>query len=90
MIKELENLRGKNMNEKLADWMEKLMTAHAIEEAFKISEDDSKPHPVDDEEIFAITEIGMVTPALVKYSEPFCFSILRVNEKKRLELFTFW
>ena len=42
VMKDLEKCRGKNMStEELADWIGKLVTAHIIEEALKITEDDS-------------------------------------------------
>ena len=44
--------------EELADWIGKLVTAHTIEEALKITEDDSKPSLVDDESSFAVTEVA--------------------------------
>ena len=57
VIKDLEKCRGKNMStEELADWIGKLVTAHIIEEALRITEDDSKPSQVGDESSFAITE----------------------------------
>ena len=58
VMKDLEKCRGKNMStEKLADWIGKLVTAHAIEEALRIDkEDDSKPSQVGDESSFAIME----------------------------------
>ena len=58
VMKDLEKCRGKNMStEELADWIGKLVTAHAIEEAVRIDkEDDSKPSQVGDESSFAITE----------------------------------
>ena len=59
VIKDLEKCRGKNMStEDLADWIGKLVTAHIIEEALRITEDDSKPSQVGDESSFAITEVG--------------------------------
>ena len=59
VIKDLEKCRGKNMSaEELADWIGKLVTAHIIEEALRITEDDSKPCQVGDESFFAITEVG--------------------------------
>ena len=59
VIKDLEKCRGKNMStEELADWIGKLVTAHTIQEALKITEDDSKPGQVGDESSFAITEVG--------------------------------
>ena len=42
--------------EELADWIGKLVTAHTIEEALRITEDDSKPSQFGDESSFAITE----------------------------------
>ena len=57
VIKDLEKCRGKSMStEELADWIGKLVTARIIEEALKITEDDSKPSQVGDESSFAITE----------------------------------
>ena len=58
VIKDLEKCRGKNVStEELADWIGKLVTAHTIEEALRITiEDDSKPSQVGDESSFAITE----------------------------------
>ena len=44
--------------EELADWIGKLVIAHTIEEALRITEDDSKPSQVGDESSFAITEGG--------------------------------
>ena len=59
VIKDLEKCRGKNMStEDLEDWIGKLVTAHIIEEALKITEDDSEPSQVGDESSFAITEVG--------------------------------
>ena len=57
VMKDLEKCRGKNMNTlELADWIWKLVTAHTIEEALRIKEDDSNPSQVGDESSFAITE----------------------------------
>ena len=58
VMKDLEKCRGKNMStEELADWIDKLVTAHTIEEALRITtEDDSKPSKVGDESFFAIME----------------------------------
>ena len=58
VMKDLEKCRGKNMStEELADWIGKLVTAHTIEEALRITtEDDSKPSQVGDESSFVITE----------------------------------
>ena len=58
VMKDLEKCRGKNMStEELADWIGKLVTAHTIEEALRITiEDDSKPSQVGDESSFAIME----------------------------------
>ena len=57
VIKDLEKCRGKSMStEELADWIGKLVTAHTIEEALRITEDDSKPSQVGDESSFAIKE----------------------------------
>ena len=59
VMKDLEKCRGKNMStEELVDWIGKLVTAHIIEEALRITEDDSKPSQVGDESSFAITEGG--------------------------------
>ena len=59
VMKDLEKCRGKNMStEELADWIGKLVTARIIEEALKITEDDSKPSQVGDESSFAIAEVG--------------------------------
>ena len=50
VINDLEKCRGKNMSTlELADWIVKLVTAHTIEEALRITEDDSKPSLVGDE-----------------------------------------
>ncbi|MBR7176624.1 MAG: hypothetical protein IKD26_00225 [Clostridia bacterium] len=57
VIKDLEKCREKNMStEELADWIGKLVTAHTIEEAVRITGDDSKPSQVGDESSFAIME----------------------------------
>ena len=58
VMKDLEKCRGKNMStEELADWIGKLVTAHTVEEALRITtEDDSKPSKVGDESFFAIME----------------------------------
>ena len=59
VMKDLEKCRGKNMSTlELVDWIGKLVTAHTIEEALRITEDDSKPRQVGDESSFAITEVG--------------------------------
>ena len=59
VMKDLEKCRGKNMStEELADWIGKLVMAHTIEEALRITEDDSKPSQFGDESSFAITEGG--------------------------------
>ena len=59
VLKDLEKCRGKNMRtEGLVDWIGKLVTAHTIEEALRITEDDSKPSQVGDESSFAIKESG--------------------------------
>ena len=59
VIKDLEKYRGKNMStEELAAWIGKLVTAHTIQEALRITEDDSKPSQVGDESSFSITEVG--------------------------------
>ena len=58
VMKDLEKCRGKNMStDELVDWIGKLVTAHIIEEALRITEDDSKPSQVGDESSFAITEV---------------------------------
>ena len=48
---DLEKCRGKNMSTaELADWIGKLVTAHTIEEALNLSqEDDSNPRKVGNE-----------------------------------------
>ena len=57
VMKDLEKCRGKNMStEELADWIGKLVTAHIIEEALRITGDDSKPSQVGDGSSFAIME----------------------------------
>ena len=59
VINDLEKCRGKNMStEELADWIGKLVTAHTIEEALRITEDDSKPSQTGDGSSFAITEVS--------------------------------
>ena len=59
VMKDLEKCRGKNMStEELADWIGKLVTAHIIEDALRITEDESKPSQVGDESSFAIAEVG--------------------------------
>ena len=59
VMKDLEKCRGKNMStEELVDWIGRLVTAHIIEEALRITEDDSKPSQVGDESSFAIVEVG--------------------------------
>ena len=59
VMKDLEKCRGENMStEELVDWIGKLVTAHIIEEALRITEDDSKPSQVGGESSFAITEMG--------------------------------
>ena len=59
VMKDLEKCRGKNMStDELVDWIGKLVTAHIIEEALRITEDDSKPSQVGDESSFVITEVG--------------------------------
>ena len=59
VMTDLEKCRGKDMSTlELADWIRKLVTAHTIEEALRITEDDSKPSQVGDESSFAITEVG--------------------------------
>ena len=57
VMKDLEKCRGKNIStEELADWIGKLVTAHTIEEALRITEDDSKPSQVGDDSSSVITE----------------------------------
>ena len=57
VMNDLEKCRCENMStEELVDWIGKLVTAHTIEEALRITEDDSKPIQVGDESSFAITE----------------------------------
>ena len=59
VMNDLEKCRGKSMStEELADWIGKLVTAHTIEEALRITEDDSKPSKVGDESSFDIAEVG--------------------------------
>ena len=59
VMKDLEKYRGKNMStDELVDWIGKLVTAHIIEEALRITEDDSKPSKVGNESSFDITEVG--------------------------------
>ena len=43
--------------EELADWIGKLVTAPTIQEALRITEDDSKPSQVGDESSFATMEV---------------------------------
>jgi hypothetical protein len=58
VIKDLEKCRGKNMStEELADWIGKLITAHTIEEALRITEDDSKPSQIGDESSLVFFDI---------------------------------
>ena len=55
--KDLEKCIGREMSTvELADWIDKLVIAHTIEEALRTTEDDSKPSQVGDESSFAITE----------------------------------
>ena len=57
--KDLEKCIGREMSAvELAEWIGKLVAAHTIEEALRITEDDSKPCQVGDESSFAITEVG--------------------------------
>ena len=59
VMNDLEKCRRKNMSTlELAEWIGKLVTAHAIEEALRITEDDSKPSQVGDESSFSIMEVG--------------------------------
>ena len=55
VMKDLEKCRGKNMSTlELADWIGKLVTAHTIEEALRMTtEDDSKPSQTGDGSSFA-------------------------------------
>ena len=57
---DLEKCRGKNMSTvELADWIGKLVTAHTIEEALNISqEDDSKPSKVGNESSSVTMEVN--------------------------------
>ena len=58
VMKDLEKYRGKNMSTlELADWIGKLVTAPTIQEALRITEDDSKPSQVGDESSFATMEV---------------------------------
>ena len=58
VMKDLGKCRGKNMSTlELADWIGKLVIPHTIEEALRITEDDSKPSQVGDESSFAIAEV---------------------------------
>lgn len=55
--KDLEKYIGREMSTvELADWIDKLVIAHTIEEALRITEDDSKPSQVGNESSFAIME----------------------------------
>ena len=56
----LEKCRGKNMSTaELADWIGKLVTAHTIEEALNLSqEDDSNPRKVGNESSSVIMEVN--------------------------------
>ena len=56
----LEKCRGKNMSTaELADWIGKLVTAHTIEEALNLSqEDDSNPSKVGNESSSVIMEVN--------------------------------
>ena len=57
--KDLEKCIGREMSTlELADWIGKLVIAHTIEEALRITEDDSKPSQVGDESSFAIMEVS--------------------------------
>ena len=60
VIKDLEKCRGKNMSTvELADWIGKLVTAHTIEEALNLSqEDDSKPSQVGNESSSVVMEVS--------------------------------
>ena len=59
VMKDLEKCRGKNMSTfELADWIGKLVTAHTIEEALRITEDDLEPSKIGDESSFAIKEVN--------------------------------
>ena len=57
---DLEKCRGKNMSTvELANWIGKLVTAHTIEEALNISqEDDSQPSKVGNESSSVIIEVN--------------------------------
>ena len=56
---DLEKCRGKNMSTvELANWIDKLVTAHTIEEELNLrKEDDSKPSQVGNESSYFITEV---------------------------------
>ena len=60
VIKDLEKCRSKNMSTvELADWIGKLVTAHTIEEALNLSqEDDSKPSQVGNESSSVVMEVS--------------------------------
>ena len=60
VIKDLEKCRGKNMSTlELADWIGKLVTAHTIEEALNVkNEDDSNPSKVGNESSSVIMEVN--------------------------------
>ena len=86
VMKDLEKCRGKNMStEELADWIGKLVTAHIIEEALKITEDDSKPSQVGDESSFAVTEVANPTgshPLCVQNKSPYQVGLGLLAEAK--------
>ena len=60
VMTDLDKCRGKNMSTvELADWIGKLVTAHTIEEALNISqEDDSKPSKVGNESSSVTMEVN--------------------------------
>ena len=60
VMTDLDKCRGKNMSTvELADWIGKLVTAHTIEEALNLSqEDDSKPSKVGNESSSVIMKVN--------------------------------
>ena len=89
VVKDLEKCRGKNMSTlELADWIWKIVTAHTIEEALRITEDDSKPSQVGDESSFAVTEVGNPTgshPLCVQNKSPYQVGLGLLAEAKGFE-----
>ena len=59
VVIDLEKCRGKNMSTvELANWIDKLVAAHTIEEALNLNkEDDSKPSKVGNKSSSAIMEV---------------------------------